>query len=132
MQSLVFSPRTPPPGRVVLISDLAKRLGVTARALRHYQEIGLVRAQRLSRNVRGYNDEAVARIQTIITFREVDMPLSVIAEILALEHDASAQAARIQAALQDLLDDNRAKAARLESMLAAQADSERSSSGARQ
>ncbi|CAN5473597.1 N/A [soil metagenome] len=87
------------PARFVSISDLAKRVGTTARALRHYQDRGLIRSHRLARNVRAYDLETVAIVETIVALRDVGLPISTIEEILSLGSKPLAQAKAARAAL---------------------------------
>jgi DNA-binding transcriptional MerR regulator len=87
------------PLHFVPIGDLAKRLGVTTRALRYYQEQGLIQPRRLAGNIRAYDLETVAALETIIALREVDLPIATIADILALRDDPPAQAEATHAAL---------------------------------
>ena len=105
------------PVRLVSIGDLARQLGVTPRALRHYQDRGLVRSHRLSGNVRGYDAEAVEQLETITALRAVGLPLSAIREVLELRDDPVAQAGALSVALSAVLQVRRDQIARLEEML---------------
>lgn len=61
-------------------SDLA---GVTRRTLHHYDKIGLLKPTRVAANgYRCYGDEALARLQQILLYRELGMPLAAISAIL--------------------------------------------------
>lgn len=103
----------------VSISDLAKRLGVTPRALRYYQDRGLIRSHRLARNMRAYDLETVAIVETIVAFRDVDLPISAIAEILSLRDDPAACAKATCAALAEARADKERGIARIDAMLGA-------------
>jgi DNA-binding transcriptional MerR regulator len=70
------------PPRLVSISELVRRLGVTPRALRHYEDLGLIRPVRTARNVRAYDRETVETVETIVALRAVDLPLTVISDVL--------------------------------------------------
>jgi len=62
------------------ISDLA---GVTTRTLRYYDEIGLLPPAGIADNgYRQYDEENLLRLQQIMFFRELDVPLSEISAIL--------------------------------------------------
>jgi MerR family transcriptional regulator, thiopeptide resistance regulator len=62
------------------VGDLAKLTGVTVRALHHYDEIGLVRpSQRTAAGYRLYTDTDVHRLQQVLLFRELGLPLGEIA-----------------------------------------------------
>jgi DNA-binding transcriptional MerR regulator len=62
------------------LSDLA---GVTVRTLHHYDEIGLLKPTSIGSNgYRYYGDEALYRLQQILFYRELDLPLGDIKAML--------------------------------------------------
>jgi MerR family transcriptional regulator, thiopeptide resistance regulator len=65
------------------VGELSRISGVTVRTLHHYDEIGLVvPSQRTNANYRLYSDEDVLRLQQVLVFRELGMPLDEIAGVL--------------------------------------------------
>lgn len=95
------------------VGDLARLTGVTVRALHHYDELGLVRpSQRTAAGYRLYSDADVVRLQQVLLFRELGLPLHEIAD--ALDNDARRE---------DVLRQHRevlvTKRARLDAMVAA-------------
>ena len=70
------------------ITELARMAGITARALRHYDEIGLLRPDRVGANGYRYYERAqLLRLQEILLMRELDLDLPTIAKVLDGEHD---------------------------------------------
>ena len=62
------------------LSDLA---GVSVRTLHYYDEIGLLKPTRVGENgYRYYEEEALFRLQQILFFREMDLGLAQIKEVL--------------------------------------------------
>src|SRR5215472_10201193 len=62
--------------------------GVTARTLRYYDEIGLLRPARVASNgYRYYEQEQLLRLQQILLLRELDMDLAAIAAVVDGERD---------------------------------------------
>jgi len=62
------------------VGELAKLTGITVRALHHYDEIGLVvPSQRTPAGYRLYDDKDVIRLQQVLLFRELGLPLDEIA-----------------------------------------------------
>jgi len=58
------------------VGELSRLTGVTVRALHHYDEIGLVRpSQRSAAGYRIYSDGDVLRLQQVLVFRELGVPL---------------------------------------------------------
>lgn len=65
------------------IQDLARLTGVTSRALRHYDRIGLLPPSRIGANgYRYYDRDALLRLQRVLLLRELGLGLSAIAEVL--------------------------------------------------
>ncbi len=66
------------------INKLAKLAGVSTRTLRYYDEIGLLRPARMSSNgYRVYGQKEVDRLQQILFYRELGVPLEEIKKILS-------------------------------------------------
>ncbi|MFH8981567.1 MerR family transcriptional regulator [Streptomyces varsoviensis] len=71
-----------------VIGDVARMSGVTARALRHYGEIGLVPPAWVGANGRRYYEERqLLRLQQVLVLRELGLGLAEIAQILAAQVD---------------------------------------------
>lgn len=65
------------------INEVAKRTGVTVRTLHYYDEIGLLKPTEITAaGYRIYDAEALADLQQILFFRELDFPLREIGEIM--------------------------------------------------
>ncbi len=63
------------------IGEVAELLGTTPRALRFYEEEGLVAARRTSGGTRLYSSEDIARFRAILRLAHSGMALSVIKEL---------------------------------------------------
>ncbi len=65
------------------VHELSEISGVTARALRHYDAVGLLKPTAVSEaGYRLYDDTALERLQQILLFRELEFPLREIKAIL--------------------------------------------------
>lgn len=96
------------------VGEIAELAGVTVRTLHHYDELGLVSAQRRTESgYRLYGDAEVARLQEVLFFRELGFPLDEIRRIVAQPTYAREIALRNQRGM--LM----AKAARIEEMIRA-------------
>ncbi|WP_017624831.1 MerR family transcriptional regulator [Nocardiopsis chromatogenes] len=62
----------------MLISELAARTGVSARALRHYEERGVLVAGRDPNGYRAYSESDVVRVLQIKTMIDAGLPTSTI------------------------------------------------------
>ncbi|MCA1825285.1 MAG: MerR family transcriptional regulator [Frankia sp.] len=65
------------------VGDVARLSGVTVRTLHHYDEIGLLRpSARTAAGYRQYGYADLERLQRILAYRELGMPLEEIARVL--------------------------------------------------
>ena len=65
------------------VKQLSSLAGVTPRALRHYDAIGLLKPTRVGANgYRYYGDESLLLLQQILFYRELDLSLEAIKDIL--------------------------------------------------
>ncbi len=68
---------------MLTVKQLSKLAGITPRTLHYYDEIGLLKPSRVGENgYRYYGEEALLRLQQILLYRELDMPLENIRLIL--------------------------------------------------
>jgi DNA-binding transcriptional MerR regulator len=68
---------------MLTVKQLSKLAGVTPRTLHHYDEIGLLKPTRVGDNgYRYYGDESVLRLQQILFYRELGIPLEDIKKIM--------------------------------------------------
>jgi DNA-binding transcriptional MerR regulator len=65
------------------VKQLSKLAGVTPRTLHHYDAIGLLKPSRVGDNgYRYYGEDALLRLQQILFYRELDIPLDDIKKIM--------------------------------------------------
>jgi DNA-binding transcriptional MerR regulator len=65
------------------VKQLSKLAGITPRTLHHYDEIGLLKPSRVGDNgYRYYGEESLLRLQQILFYRELDIPLADIKMIM--------------------------------------------------
>lgn len=94
------------------ISQVAKFSGVTARTLRHYDEVGLLAPAEVSANgYRWYGRPELLRLQRILVLRRLGLKLEKITEVLTEQTDESV-------ALQEHLAELEAERARIDRIIA--------------
>ena len=65
------------------VKQLARLAGITPRTLHYYDEIGLLKPSQVGDNgYRYYGEDALLRLQQVLLYRELDMPLENIKEIM--------------------------------------------------
>lgn len=66
------------------VKQLSRLAGVTPRTLHHYDAIGLLKPARVGENgYRYYGDDSLLRLQQILFYKELDLPLEDIKRIMA-------------------------------------------------
>src|SRR5690606_9445453 len=74
----------------VTLGAAMRELGLTARALRYYEEVGLVEADRDRLNCRRYDERAMDRLRLIAQFRQAGLDVRDIRLILDQREDSDA------------------------------------------
>lgn len=64
------------------ITEVSRSTGLSARALRHYESLGLIRAERRGNGYREYDEPALLTLQRILALRELGVGLTETARIL--------------------------------------------------
>jgi DNA-binding transcriptional MerR regulator len=68
---------------MLTVKQLSRLAGITPRALRHYDAVGLLKPTAIGSNgYRYYDRSALLRLQQILFYRELDLPLDAIRTIL--------------------------------------------------
>jgi DNA-binding transcriptional MerR regulator len=96
------------------IKQLAELAGITTRTLRFYDNIGLLCPERLANDYRAYGPKDVDRLQMIMFYREMDLPLDEIGRLLDADDSDGLNAGR---ALSDHLATLRSRRKRLDMLI---------------
>jgi DNA-binding transcriptional MerR regulator len=88
------------------VGQVADVFGVTVRTLHHYDELGLlVPSERSAAGYRLYTDADLRRLQQIVVYRRLELPLDEIASLLAGDEDPRAHLRRQREAVMTRLDE---------------------------
>ena len=108
-----------PPGYAT-IGEAAARSGLSAKMIRHYEEIGLLPpARRTEAGYRVYDAAAVGTLRFVRGAREVGFPIERIARLLDLWRDRGRASADVKALARAHVEDLRARQAAIADMIAA-------------
>lgn len=66
----------------MLINQLAHRTGVSTRALRHYDQLGLLSSRRLGNGYRDFDECAVEEVRRIRLLLDIGLGLQAVAQVL--------------------------------------------------
>jgi len=101
------------------IGELAERAGVSPKALRHYERIGVMPAPpRTASGYRDYGPEALQRLRFVTAGRRVGLSLRQLAKILEVRDHGRAPCAEALALVDERLRDVEERIARLEAVRA--------------
>jgi DNA-binding transcriptional MerR regulator len=94
------------------VKQLSELAGITPRALHYYDQIGLLKPSKIGDNgYRYYGEDSLLRLQQILLYRELDMPLDHIKEIMG-RHDFD-----VLLALESHKDELRKRVAQMERLI---------------
>lgn len=96
--------------RYLMIGEAAELLGVTRKALRHYEKLGLVMPERGDNGYRQYGPEEILRLQRVRQLQSLGLSLARIKRVLG-EHDNESLWSSV---LESLLDEIEGEIALLE------------------
>ena len=82
------------------ISDASRQLGLSMRAIRLYEDMGLITCSRGAKNARILDEAAKARLRTVVELKTLGLTISEIADLLT---EASPQSPALRARLEDHL-----------------------------
>jgi DNA-binding transcriptional MerR regulator len=89
------APEVNPPGRLLTIGELARRAGVTASALRYYEELGLLPPPARVSGQRRYPESAARVVGTILLYSDAGFTLAEQKALLASRQSASGEWSRL-------------------------------------
>jgi MerR family transcriptional regulator, thiopeptide resistance regulator len=82
--------------RIYRIREFAQLAGVTIKALRHYDRLGLLRARRTEAGYRAYEHRDLERLEQIVALKFIGLPLGDIKQLLDCDVLGIADALRLQ------------------------------------
>lgn len=95
------------PSTMSTIGDVSQNLGLTPRAIRLYEEMGLIACQRGIKNMRMLDETAKARLNAIVELKKLGLTISEIANFLPQAEPASSALRERLSQTLSALDDQR-------------------------
>tara|TARA_B100000686_G_scaffold336303_1_gene406027 strand:+ start:1170 stop:1553 length:384 start_codon:yes stop_codon:yes gene_type:complete len=78
------------------IGEVALKTGVTNRAIRHYEELNLIKSNRLSNNYRVYSKEAVDKVKFISRARKLGFSINECSALISLFDNKKRKSAEVR------------------------------------
>jgi DNA-binding transcriptional MerR regulator len=80
------------PDLPIAIGEVRRRTGMTSRAIRFYEDQGLIRTSRNHRGLRGYDEVAVNRLLYVGQARQAGLSIAQISQLLTVaDHDGESE-----------------------------------------
>lgn len=99
------------------IGELSRATGASPRAIRYYEQTGLLRSQRQPNGYRDFDDSAIQTVRTIRTLFDLGFPSELVARVLPCTGEAGPSAGDCGTLMQrvaEIRDEMDAKARRLD------------------
>jgi MerR family transcriptional regulator, thiopeptide resistance regulator len=80
----------------VTLTDIMRMFGLTARAARYYEAVGLIETGRDRRNCRTYDATARERLKIIVELRKAGVGIEDIRDVLNVDYDQEAISAAVE------------------------------------
>ena len=78
------------------INEISKKLKITARAIRHYEEIGVITSKRLANNYRQFDEENIDKLKFLVRARKLGFSLAECKELIKLFKNTNRQSEKVR------------------------------------
>ncbi len=68
----------------MFISELSKKLKITSRAIRHYEDIGIIKSKRMNNNYRYFDELNIDKLKFLVKARNLGFSLEECKELIVL------------------------------------------------
>ena len=80
----------------MLIKQIAKKLNITTRTIRHYEDLGLIKSKRLENNYRVYDTKNYDKLKFLVRARNLGFSLKECKDLIKLFENNSRQSASVR------------------------------------
>ena len=87
------------------INEVSKKLNITTRAIRHYEELGIVSSKRLVNNYRYFNQENVNKLNFLVKARKLGFSLNECRELIILFNNTNRESQNVRNIAKKKLED---------------------------
>ena len=89
----------------MLIKQIAKKLNITTRTIRHYEDLGLIKSKRLENNYRVYDTKNYDKLKFLVRARNLGFSLKECKELIKLFENDSRQSSSVREIAKKKLND---------------------------
>ena len=87
------------------INEVSKKLNITTRAIRHYEELGIVSSKRLINNYRYFNQENLNKLNFLVKARKLGFSLNECRELIRLFNNTNRESQNVRNIAKKKLED---------------------------
>ncbi|PIR17250.1 MAG: hypothetical protein COV46_05020 [Deltaproteobacteria bacterium CG11_big_fil_rev_8_21_14_0_20_49_13] len=66
------------------VGEMARKLGISQRTVRYYEELGLITAERSQNGYRVFSEAQAEKLKMVLVFKDIGMPLEEISRLIHL------------------------------------------------
>ena len=89
----------------MLIQQVAKKLNITTRTIRHYEDLGIIKSNRLENNYRVYDTKNYDKLKFLVRARNLGFSLKECKELIKLFENDSRQSSSVREIAKKKLND---------------------------
>ena len=89
----------------MLIQQVAKKLNITTRTIRHYEDLGIIKSKRLENNYRVYDTKNYDKLKFLVRARNLGFSLKECKELIKLFENESRQSSSVREIAKKKLND---------------------------
>ena len=80
----------------MFITEISKKLNISTRAIRHYEQIGIIKSKRLDNNYRCFNEENLDKLKFLVRARKLGFSLEECKELIRLFENNERKSENVQ------------------------------------
>ena len=89
----------------MLIQQVAKKLNTTTRTIRHYEDLGIIKSDRLANNYRVYDEKNYDKLKFLVRARNLGFSLNECKELIKLFENSTRKSSRVREIAKKKLND---------------------------
>ena len=89
----------------MFIQQVAKKLNITTRTIRHYEDLGIIKSDRLENNYRVYDEKNYDKLKFLVRARNLGFSLKECKELIKLFENDSRQSSSVREIAKKKLND---------------------------
>ena len=90
----------------MFINEIAKKLRITSRTIRYYEDIGIIKSERLENNYRYFNEDNLDKLKFLVRSRNLGFSLNECKDLIKLFENDNRKSSNVRAIAKKKLKNN--------------------------